>query len=148
MLLCCILYKTGLIYGRITPDSPFDPEAPGNNPTDPGKKGFASIKVTKVWKKVENLKAVPVVDIQLKQNGYAYGKLIQLKPGTTEYTWDNLLRFAPDGSAYLYTVSEDNVPKGYKMKQDGNVITNTRFIPAENLTIDFNTIRNVGECFE
>lgn len=41
------------------------------------------------------------------------------------FTFDNLLKYAPDGTEYIYTVAEDIVPQYYEQSIDGYHITNT-----------------------
>ena len=82
----------------------------------------------------------PPVLLQLKQNGENFGDAVQVEDTgshETTYTWSNLIKHAPDGSEYTYTVEEPTVPKGYVKTQEGNTITNTYNGVGEKDPIEF-----------
>lgn len=78
---------------------------------------------TKTWKKVGKNDKVPIITIRLTQNGKEMDS-IELE-GTTEYAFKNLPTYAPDGSKYVYDVSEDPV-NGYESQKEGYNFTNTK----------------------
>ena len=108
-----------------TEQNPFDPEAPGNNPTDPGGQ-FSPVTVrgTKSWKNVPEDATLPEITVRLYQNGKPVNEKT-LAPGKTEFEWTDLVRYSPTGKAYIYTVSEKSIPKGYSYQQMGYNLTNT-----------------------
>jgi len=66
----------------------------------------------------------------LYQNGVAYGTPIVLTAtgnGEQEAKWENLPKFAEDGSEFVYTVKETALSNGYArtVSDDGLTITNT-----------------------
>ncbi len=108
-----------------TPDNLPTPEDYATNPTDPGNPGAeASVLATVKWEQVPEGVTVPTVEIKLWRNGLEHGATQTLTSGTTTAEWTGLPKFAPDGTEYTYTVSEVDIPKGYRMVQDGLTITN------------------------
>ncbi len=90
-----------------------------------------SITATKVWAEIpEEVTTFPKATISLYQNGVAYGTPIVLTAtgnGEQEAKWENLPKFAEDGSEFVYTVKETALSNGYArtVSDDGLTITNT-----------------------
>ncbi len=78
---------------------------------------------TKVW--VGGPSPRPAIQLQLFQNGTAYGAPVDLMDGTTEYTWTDLEETDENGIAYTYSVDEVEVPDNYSKVVQGNILTNT-----------------------
>ncbi len=126
---------------------PFDPEAPDNNPTDPGIRRPVTVRAEKKWRNMGGPRKAPEISIGLKQSGAEYGTPIVLRSGEKTAEWKDLPRFAPDASEYEYTVYEVEVPFGYDMSQNGNVIINRRLEENE-VPVNAGIVHNVGDCFE
>jgi hypothetical protein len=134
-------------YDGITDNT--DPENPEESPVD--------ITATKEWKGIpDGTKTFPKAVITLYQNDEAHGTPIELTAtgdGKQEAKWDKLLKFAPDGTDFTYTVKETEVPKGYKMEQKGLDITNTfvpPYIPEDTITVLLGSglNNNLGDCVD
>lgn len=82
-----------------------------------------NITVNKVW--VGGSETKPSIDVQLYRNGVAFGDLVTLSSGLTEYTWEGLDFNDLDGVPYEYTVDELTVLESYNKSIDGMTITNT-----------------------
>ena len=115
------------------------------------------VNATKEWKGIpDGTKTFPKAEITLYQNGEAHGTPIELTAtgdGKQEAKWDKLLKFAPDGTDFTYTVKETEVPKGYKMEQKGLDITNTfvpPYIPEDTITVLLGSglNNNLGDCVD
>ncbi|HHT08638.1 MAG TPA: Cna B-type domain-containing protein [Clostridiales bacterium] len=115
------------------------------------------VSATKEWKGIpKGTKTFPKAVITLYQNGEAHGTPIELTAtgdGKQEAKWDKLLKFAPDGTDFTYTVKETEVPKGYKMEQKGLDITNTfvpPYIPEDTITVLLGSglNNNLGDCVD
>ncbi|MBR5417324.1 MAG: Cna B-type domain-containing protein [Clostridiales bacterium] len=83
-------------------------------------------KVTKVWTDSNNQdgKRPATLDVQLLQNGNAYGNAVTLK-ATDNWTYEeaNLPKYDATGTLYSYTWEEVTVPTGYT--QSGNTTSGT-----------------------
>jgi uncharacterized repeat protein (TIGR01451 family) len=57
----------------------------------------------------------------------AAGESVTLENGITSYTWTDLDKTDMNGSEYIYTVDEENVPNGYvkSIQVNGNIVTIT-----------------------
>ncbi len=74
----------------------------------------AQVTVNKVWKLDNGGKAASSVQAQLYRNGEAYGSPVKLSAATNwTYTWKKLPKAAKDGTEYVWTVKEVNVPDGF-----------------------------------
>lgn len=84
---------------------------------------------TKKW--VNGSEERPTIELQLFQNGVAYGDPVELTSGNTSYTWENLDATDINGNPHKYTVNEVKVPTNYNssVSEDGLTITNTYVIP-------------------
>ena len=78
----------------------------------------------------------PAVQIQLLQNGEAYGAPIEMPNGTTAHTWADLNETDPNGNAFVYTVAQITEPENYTTSISGSTITNTHQAPAENPAVE------------
>ena len=81
-----------------------------------------SVSGTKTWIDPQGTEH-PTITINLLRNGVEIDSR-ELANGTTTYSFDNLDKYAPDGSIYNYTVEEENV-EGYTTTQNGTDFTNT-----------------------
>ena len=81
-----------------------------------------SVSGTKTWIDPQGTEH-PTITINLLRNGVEIDSR-ELANGTTTYSFDNLDKYAPDGSIYNYTVEEENV-EGYTTTQNGTNFTNT-----------------------
>lgn len=97
-----------------TPDTP-----------EPPKKDVTG---TKIW--VGGSGPRPTITLQLYRNGRAYGDPVELKNGTTKYTWKDLDVKDANGNDYVYTIDEVSVPTGYTKKVSGLTVTNTKTPPV------------------
>ena len=91
-----------------------------------------SYTATKKW--VDGPATHPTIEVQLYQDGQAYGDPVLLENGTTTYTWGDLDETDINGNQHVYTVDELNTPKNYKKTVQGNTITNTYVIPKTEVT--------------
>ena len=91
------------------------------------KKDKVSYTAKKVW--VGGPEVKPTIELQLYQNGEAFGETVVLKDGKTTYTWTDLDETDEHGEDYQYTVKEVNVPENYEASIEGNIITNTYVSP-------------------
>ena len=76
-----------------------------------------SVSVEKKWVNADGSTtwpntAVASVQMQLYQNGTAYGDPVSLTKSSPSYTWDNLPKKNSSGTAYTYTVKEVSVTSG------------------------------------
>ena len=90
-----------------------------------------SINGTKIWVDPQGTTHNPIT-INLLRDGKNVDH-VTLANGTTNYKFENLDKYAPDGHIYKYTVSEDAVD-GYQTTYGENTITNT--INQEKLSIN------------
>ena len=90
-----------------------------------------SINGTKTWIDPQGTTHNPIT-INLLRDGKNVDH-VTLANGTTNYKFENLDKYAPDGHIYKYTVSEDAVD-GYQTTYGENTITNT--INQEKLSIN------------
>ena len=96
-----------------------------------------NIPVTKVWNVPAGVTRLPAVTIILQRDGRPY-RTVQLSGGNWTGSFDGVPRTAPDGRAYVYTVSENAVP-GFTVTgvtgsaEAGFTITST----ARDLTVSF-----------
>ena len=81
-----------------------------------------SVSGTKTWIDPQGTEH-PTITISLLRNGVEIDSR-ELANGTTTYSFDNLDKYAPDGSIYNYTVEEENV-EGYTTTQNGTNFINT-----------------------
>ncbi len=81
-----------------------------------------SVSGTKTWIDPQGTEH-QTITINLLRNGVEIDSR-ELANGTTTYSFDNLDKYAPDGSIYNYTVEEENV-EGYTTTQNGTNFTNT-----------------------
>src|SRR5699024_2784454 len=84
---------------------------------------------TKVW--IGGPEVKPTIQLQLYRNGEALGEPVELKNGTTTYTWEDLyktnpLEKDPTKKTYVYTVKEVGTPSEYNKTEEGLIVTNTR----------------------
>lgn len=86
---------------------------------------YTLFRVEKRW--VGSSEDFPEIQVQLYQNGVAYGSPITLSQGQTTYTWNNLVKYDSLYQAYTYTADEVDIPQGYTKttNADGSIITNT-----------------------
>ena len=94
----------------------------GTNFTNTIKQEKISVSGTKTWIDPQGTEH-PTITINLLRNGVEIDSR-ELANGTTTYSFDNLDKYAPDGSIYNYTVEEENV-EGYTTTQNGTDFTNT-----------------------
>ncbi|MGI6257191.1 MAG: Cna B-type domain-containing protein [Anaerovoracaceae bacterium] len=90
-----------------------------------------SITGNKVW--IGGPEEKPVIQIQLLQNGKAYGDPVSLENGTAAHTWNDLDANDAEDNPYVYTIEEVDVPQGYKAQKmsDGLTIVNTWIEPKD-----------------
>ena len=81
-----------------------------------------SVSGTKTWIDPQGTEH-QTITINLLRNGVEIDSR-ELANGTTTYSFDNLDKYAPDGSIYNYTVEEENV-EGYTTTQNGTNFINT-----------------------
>ncbi|MCL2654821.1 MAG: Cna B-type domain-containing protein, partial [Coriobacteriia bacterium] len=89
--------------------------------------------VTKQWVDGNNASSSrpTSVVLTLLQDGVPYGlpAIVSGTGNSWDYTFNDLPKYSPVDSSHLYTYSAqetfENIPVGYTMTQDGNVITNT-----------------------
>ncbi|GGI66612.1 hypothetical protein GCM10011482_22660 [Enterococcus alcedinis] len=79
---------------------------------------------TKVWIGGPTVK--PTIEFQLYRNGEALGEPVELKDGTTTYTWKDLYKTDTNKEAYVYTVQEVGTPSEYNKTEQDLTVTNTR----------------------
>jgi len=91
----------------------------------------------KTWKGVEDLSIVPTITIKLQSsldNGDTWtdvtDKVIELKAGSTKYQFDNLPKYASDGSEYKYRVVETPIV-GYTSSNNGSYNLLNTYEPGE-----------------
>ena len=94
----------------------------GTNFTNTIKQEKISVSGTKTWIDPQGTEH-PTITINLLRNGVEIDSR-ELANGTTTYSFDNLDKYAPDGSIYNYTVEEENV-EGYTTTQNGTNFINT-----------------------
>jgi|GEM_PF-2762890 len=99
--------------------------------------GTISIPITKVWDVPEGVTKLPNVTVTLRRDGKPY-RTLQLGVGNWSGSFDGVPKSAPNGSAYMYTVSENTLP-GFTLTgvtgsvETGFTLTNT----ARELTVTF-----------
>ena len=98
-------------------------------------------KVTKVWNDSNNQdgKRPDTLDVQLLQNGNAYGNAVTLK-ATDNWTYEeaNLPKYDATGTLYSYTWEEVTVPTGYT--QSGNTTSGTETTITNAHTVEKTTL--------
>ena len=94
----------------------------GTNFTNTINQKKISVSGTKTWVDPQGTEH-QTITINLLRNGVEID-FRELANGTTTYSFDNLDKYAPDGSIYNYTVEEENV-EGYTTTQNGTNFTNT-----------------------
>jgi uncharacterized repeat protein (TIGR01451 family) len=94
----------------------------GTNFTNTINQKKISVSGTKTWIDPQGTEH-QTITINLLRNGVEIDSR-ELANGTTTYSFDNLDKYAPDGSIYNYTVEEENV-EGYTTTQNGTNFTNT-----------------------
>lgn len=95
-------------------------------------KGNKAITGTKVW--IGGPTTKPNIELQLYQNGVAYGDSVKLEHGIESYTWNTLPKLDKNDKIYEYTIDEVKVPSGYSksISDNGLTITNTYIPPVYN----------------
>ena len=85
----------------------------------------------KTWVNVENINDVPDITIRVLRDGEEIHKIV-VPSGTTTYeiSADSMVKYAPDGHEYEYTLTEDKID-GYESERDGYNFTNTKVIKEE-----------------
>ena len=94
----------------------------GTNFTNTINQKKISVSGTKTWVDPQGTEH-QTITINLLRNGVEID-FRELANGTTTYSFDNLDKYAPDGSIYNYTVEEENV-EGYTTTQNGTNFINT-----------------------
>ena len=94
----------------------------GTNFTNTINQKKISVSGTKTWVDPQGTEH-QTITINLLRNGVEIDSR-ELANGTTTYSFDNLDKYAPDGSIYNYTVEEENV-EGYTTTQNGTNFINT-----------------------
>ena len=94
----------------------------GTNFTNTINQKKISVSGTKTWVDPQGTEH-QTITINLLRNGVEIDSR-ELANGTTTYSFDNLDKYAPDGSIYNYTVEEENV-EGYITTQNGTNFINT-----------------------
>ena len=94
----------------------------GTNFTNTINQKKISVSGTKTWIDPQGTEH-QTITINLLRNGVEID-FRELANGTTTYSFDNLDKYAPDGSIYNYTVEEENV-EGYTTTQNGTNFINT-----------------------
>ena len=94
----------------------------GTNFTNTINQKKISVSGTKTWIDPQGTEH-QTITINLLRNGVEIDSR-ELANGTTTYSFDNLDKYAPDGSIYNYTVEEENV-EGYTTTQNGTNFINT-----------------------
>ena len=96
-----------------------------------------TVTATKVWDDSNNIGGIRPKELELTVNGLPTGttaptpEITKSEVGNTwTYTWTGLPKYASNGTALTYTVSEDAVPSGYTKSptdpvSSGGTITNT-----------------------
>ena len=85
----------------------------------------------KVWANIpEGTESFPKATITLYQDGEEHGTAKELTAdgnGEQEAKWENLLKYAPDGTEFVYTAKETAASNGYKLtiSDDKLTFTNT-----------------------
>ena len=82
---------------------------------------LTTVTATKKW--VGGPAERPTIQLQLLQNGQAYGEKVTLPKGVTEYSWE-VPATDNNGQAYVYTVDEEKVPENYVKEINGLTVTN------------------------
>ena len=94
---------------------------------------ITNIKVAKKWSDTEEADQTPVY-IQLKQNGQAYGDVVNLsEENDWQYTWEEIpLREIIDGEIfkYEYSVEEVNAPSGFEVTYDTKAHSDSKTVWA------------------
>ena len=94
----------------------------GTNFTNTINQKKISVSGTKTWIDPQGTEH-QTITINLLRNGVEIDSR-ELANGTTTYSFDNLDKYAPDGSIYNHTVEEENV-EGYTTTQNGTNFINT-----------------------
>jgi len=79
----------------------------------------------------------PNVSIQLYQNGNKYEDPVMFSSEKTSHTWEGLPKTDDNGSEYVYTIDEPNVPVNYTrtLSADKLTITNKYTSPKQEITV-------------
>ena len=115
----------GHVYAYTVEEEPvegYTPSYNGYDITNTINQEKKSVSGTKTWIAPEGTE-FPVITVNLLQDGTVI-KSVTLENGETAYSFDDLDTYAPDGHAYVYTVSEEPV-EGYTSQVNGYDITNT-----------------------
>ncbi len=75
------------------------------------------------------------VTVQLFRNGELINSAVVTAAGNWEYSFPNLPKFDDNGTPYVYTVDEPNVPVGYDKTVNGMNITNT--LKYQHITVTY-----------
>ncbi|MGG7142542.1 Cna B-type domain-containing protein [Clostridium nigeriense] len=86
---------------------------------------------TKTWANVANIKNVPDITIRVHKDGEEIHSIV-VKSGTTTYkiALDSMVKYAPDGHEYEYSLTEDKID-GFESVKDGYNFTNTMIVKEE-----------------
>ena len=108
---------------------------------------------TKIWKNIPaKIAKLPTAVIILLRNGVEFREPIELKSegnGKQEAKWDNLPKYAPDGTDFVYTVDEKSVPEGYVKRVNGLEITNTFYEAPEGIDVSGGfSSGQLGDCVD
>ena len=96
---------------------------------------FTEYTMNKIW--INGPETKPTIQVQLLQNGEAYGDPVTLNGSENwTYTWTDLPKTDVSGKEYDYSVDEVDVPDGYEVLIDGNMITNTFIIEKTEYTVN------------
>ena len=101
---------------------PPTPESP--TPIDPSGTMYVSIAATNTWENVPDGVKVPDIAVRLYREGVNVDDKT-IASGSSSAEWTGLAKYAPDGRAYIYTVSAVSIPKGYTYTQTGYKLTHT-----------------------
>lgn len=80
---------------------------------------------TKTWVGVPAGYVIPEIKLQLNQDGKPFGDPVVLASGTTTYEWKDLPDVKPDGTPFVYTVTEVTELKDFTKVEAGLTVTNT-----------------------
>ena len=96
------------------------------NTYDGGEKVIISGK--KTWVNVKDPNKVPNITIRVLRDGKEIHSIV-VPSGTTTYkiALDSMVKYAPDGHEYVYSLTEDKL-EGFKSERDGYNFTNTNIV--------------------
>jgi LPXTG-motif cell wall-anchored protein len=96
---------------------------------------FIDYTVNKVW--VNGPETKPAIQVQLLRDSEAQGDPVTLDGSENwTYTWTDLPKTDVSGNEYEYSIEEVNVPEGYEVSIDGNMITNTFIVEETEYTVN------------